>query len=100
MGDRGRSRSRSVKDRGAKEDRNTEGGGASTIDGEPGEATTEVVDGVPRVNGDLTWQAQIYVPRSGVTHRPGQKPVTLCIRGPSRANKQDAESDGEKLLQA
>lgn len=67
---------------------------------EGGDASTEVVAGVPRVNGDLTWQAQIYVPRGGLTHRPGQKPVTLCIRGPSRHDKGDAESDGDKLLQA
>mmetsp|Transcript_45125 Transcript_45125/g.104335 ORF Transcript_45125/g.104335 Transcript_45125/m.104335 type:complete len:203 (+) Transcript_45125:40-648(+) len=64
---------------------------------EDGEAVTEIVDGVPRVNGDLTWQAQIYVPRPGVVYRPGQKPVTLCIRGPSRPSKEDAQDDARKL---
>jgi len=61
---------------------------------------TEIVDGVPRVNGDLTWQAQIYVPRPGVVHRPGQKPVTVCIRGPSRPSKKDAEDDAKRLENA
>lgn len=58
------------------------------------------MSGVPRVNGDVTWQAQIYVPRPGVAHRPGQKPVTLCIRGPSRPEKVDAEDDARRLESA
>lgn len=61
------------------------------------EATTEIVDGVPRSNGDLTWQAQIYVPRAGVAYRPGQKPIMLCVRGPSRPSKEDVEDDARKL---
>lgn len=63
---------------------------------------TEIVDGVPRVNGDLTYQAQIYVPRDRGVHvlGPGQKPPTVCIRGPSRVDRGDAEEDGEKLLKA
>merc|ERR1712154_177532 len=38
--------------------------------------TIEIVDGVQRVNGDKTYQAQIYVPRPGSMHslNPGQKP--------------------------
>jgi len=58
------------------------------------------VGGVTRANGDPTWQAQVYVPRSGIVHRPGQKPVTLCIRGPSRPAKEEAENDADKLLRA
>jgi len=64
------------------------------------EATSEVVDGVPRANGDVTWQAQIYVPRPGVVHRPGQKPVFICIRGPSRPDRRDAEEDESKFMSA
>mmetsp|Transcript_73077 Transcript_73077/g.144916 ORF Transcript_73077/g.144916 Transcript_73077/m.144916 type:complete len:222 (+) Transcript_73077:58-723(+) len=66
-------------------------------DGGDEEARLEIVEGVPRVNGDPTWQAQIYVPRQGVSFRPSQKPVTLCIRGPSRPCKEDVEDDGRKL---
>jgi len=52
------------------------------------------------VNGDVTWQAQIYVPRGGVEYRPGQKPVMLCIRGPSRTNKDDVQDDMKKMEEA
>lgn len=62
--------------------------------GQEAEAVAEIVDGVARANGDLTWQAQIHVPRPGLTHR------TFLIRGPSRPDKQDAESDLEKLEKA
>lgn len=61
-----------------------------------------MVDGVPRVNGDLTWQAQIYVPRQGCVHtlNPGQKPPTVCIRGPSRPSRHEADEDARKLESA
>lgn len=52
------------------------------------------------MNGDLTWQAQVYVPRQGIVHRPGQKTVTVCIRGPSRPSKEEAEKDTRKLEKA
>lgn len=53
-----------------------------------------------RVNGDLTWQAVVYTPRPQSLHRPGQRSVSLCIRGPSRHAKEDSESDGKKLMKA
>mmetsp|Transcript_80693 Transcript_80693/g.248869 ORF Transcript_80693/g.248869 Transcript_80693/m.248869 type:complete len:195 (+) Transcript_80693:102-686(+) len=100
-----RSRSRSDwhksrgKEEGDKDNGKADGEGGGGAPGE-GEAVTEIVDGVPRVNGDLTWQAQIYVPRPGVVYRPGQKPVKLCIRGPSRPSKEDAQDDAKKLESA
>lgn len=60
------------------------------------------MDGVTRANGDKTYQAQIYVPRPGSMHslNPGQKPPTVCIRGPSRHDLASAEEDGTKMKQA
>lgn len=64
------------------------------------ELETEVVKGVPRTNGDATWQAQVYVPRPGAHHNPGGKVATLCVRGPSRADENDAIQDTKKLVEA
>lgn len=49
--------------------------------------------------GDPTWQAELYVPQGGaqaLNHAGRLR--TMCIRGPSRADKDQAERDA-KLLQ-
>lgn len=73
---------------------------ASAGGAEAPDASIEIVEGAPKMNGDPTYQAQIYVPRDRGVHvlTAGQKPPTVCIRGPSRLDRSDAESDGEKLL--
>lgn len=84
--------------------RQSQGDDDKTQHGEIPQATVtmEIVDGVTRVTGDKTYQAQIYVPRVGAVHslNPGQKPPTVCIRGPSRVDKHIAEDDGQKFKTA
>lgn len=66
------------------------------------EITIEITDGVTRVTGDVTYQVQMYVPREGGAQklRDGQKPQTVCIRGPSRVDKTTAEEDAQRLKKA
>lgn len=66
---------------------------------------TKIDEGVPRSSGEKTYRAEIYLPRVGGT-RPGlpatadTKQRTVCIRGPSRPDKQAAEEDARRLLEA
>lgn len=63
----------------------------------------EVVAGKPRPStGEPTWRAEIMMPQVGLTERTGGnsyggKVRTMCIRGPHRVDKSQAEEDAEKL---
>lgn len=63
--------------------------------------TVEIIDGIKRTNGDLTYQAQLNVPKDGIGKVPsGRKAQTVCIRGPSRVERQGAEEDARALKDA
>uniref|UniRef100_A0A7S0FZM2 Uncharacterized protein n=1 Tax=Pyrodinium bahamense TaxID=73915 RepID=A0A7S0FZM2_9DINO len=79
------------------------GGGASAptaAGAEPMEITFEIVDGVTKLNGSLSWRAEVYLPRPVQADRLGGRPGTINIRGPSRLDRKDAERDGERLKEA
>lgn len=69
---------------------------------EDDEVDVEIVDGVKRVNGDASFQVQVYIPREGTRHmlKPGQKVPKVCIRGPSRGSRDVAEEDARRLRAA
>mmetsp|Transcript_72740 Transcript_72740/g.168583 ORF Transcript_72740/g.168583 Transcript_72740/m.168583 type:complete len:302 (-) Transcript_72740:232-1137(-) len=71
-------------------------------DSDDNEITIEIADGVTRVTGDVTYQVQMHIPRQGGAQRlrEGQKPPTVCIRGPSRVDRSTAEDDAHKLKSA
>eukprot|EP00927_Polykrikos_kofoidii_P069275 TRINITY_DN64668_c0_g1_i1.p1 TRINITY_DN64668_c0_g1~~TRINITY_DN64668_c0_g1_i1.p1 ORF type:complete len:213 (+),score=29.90 TRINITY_DN64668_c0_g1_i1:82-720(+) len=68
---------------------------ATSVDANPGEVTTRVIDGAPNRNGDKTWLAEVYVPRP-LPMRPG----TICVRGPLRFDIAFAEEDANRLVNA
>jgi len=57
-----------------------------------------VVDGVPRQDKRETWRAEIYLPRPGapLAHRDRG---SVCIRGPNRFTREEAEDDLEQCKQ-
>mmetsp|Transcript_133094 Transcript_133094/g.188029 ORF Transcript_133094/g.188029 Transcript_133094/m.188029 type:complete len:178 (-) Transcript_133094:83-616(-) len=83
----------------------TAGGGAGgEMPGDIGKA--EVVAGKPRPStGEQTWRAEIMMPQVGLGDKSGAynyggKVRTMCIRGPHRVDKQQAEDDAVKLEEA
>mmetsp|Transcript_8628 Transcript_8628/g.19176 ORF Transcript_8628/g.19176 Transcript_8628/m.19176 type:complete len:235 (-) Transcript_8628:414-1118(-) len=79
------------------------GGGSAKNSGEGGEGelgdvSFEVVDGVAKLNGNSSYRAEVSLPRPHARH--GGKPGFISIRGPSRPSKQLATSDGEQLVEA
>jgi len=57
-----------------------------------------IVEGVPLHSGDPTWQAEIYVPQGmGANLNHSGRVRTMCIRGPSRASKDQALRDAKQL---
>jgi len=59
----------------------------------------EIEDGAVKANGSKTWRALIHCPRPQRGERAAMDlpQGTICIRGPSRLTKQEADSDGEQL---
>ncbi|CAE7559905.1 unnamed protein product [Symbiodinium natans] len=80
------------------------GGGGGEMPGDIGKA--EVVAGKPRPStGEQTWRAEIMMPQVGLGDKSGAynyggKVRTMCIRGPHRVDKQQAEEDAIKLEDA
>jgi len=58
----------------------------------------EIVAGVTKLNGDTSWRAELAIPRAN--NWSAARAGTINIRGPSRMDKKDAESDGEKMVDA
>mmetsp|Transcript_13467 Transcript_13467/g.22176 ORF Transcript_13467/g.22176 Transcript_13467/m.22176 type:complete len:152 (+) Transcript_13467:70-525(+) len=62
----------------------------------------EIAEGVPK-NGNPTWRAEVNIPRSSPGHyvdRSDLKERVITVRGPSRVSKNDAEDDGDKMVEA
>jgi len=60
----------------------------------------EVVESKPRQStGEPTYRAEILVPQSQGYNYAG-KVRTMCIRGPSRVDKEQAHRDAERLEKA
>lgn len=57
-----------------------------------------VVEGKPQNDGKSTFQSEIMVPQGGMNH--GGKTRSMCIRGPSRTSREQAEADGKRLNDA
>eukprot|EP00927_Polykrikos_kofoidii_P001220 TRINITY_DN10443_c0_g1_i2.p1 TRINITY_DN10443_c0_g1~~TRINITY_DN10443_c0_g1_i2.p1 ORF type:complete len:358 (-),score=43.33 TRINITY_DN10443_c0_g1_i2:219-1292(-) len=99
------SRSRSATSR-SPEWRRARGPTETKVEGGDGhvdeDVVVEIVDGITRVSGEKTYQAQAYAPRPGVSFQSvgsANKMPTVCIRGPSRVDKMTAEDDAAKMKQ-
>lgn len=52
---------------------------------------------MPRASGDLTWRAEITIPREGGSGLLGKRGTTQ-VRGPSRVNKDVVQEDIDQLV--
>lgn len=60
----------------------------------------EVVESKPRQStGEMTYRAEILMPQGGGYNYSG-KVRTMCIRGPSRVDRGQAQADADKLENA
>jgi len=64
-----------------------------------------VVEAGKRHSGDKLYQAEIYLAMGGdrggsLGPNSGGRPRTMCIRGPGRVDKQQAQDDADKLEKA
>uniref|UniRef100_A0A7S1FCF3 Uncharacterized protein n=1 Tax=Noctiluca scintillans TaxID=2966 RepID=A0A7S1FCF3_NOCSC len=61
----------------------------------------EVVDGAPRPStGEPTWRTEILMPQGSGGYNYAGKVRTMCIRGPTRVDKEQAKRDAERLQKA
>jgi len=63
------------------------------------ELQTAIIDGIPRSSGEATWRAEVTVPRVGAPGPLGKRGTT-AIRGPNRIDKDMAQDDIDKLVEA
>merc|ERR1712012_673122 len=60
----------------------------------------EVVEGKPRHNGDVTFQAEVLLTLTTTSMGTAGRPRTMCIRGPVRPDKDQAHKDCDELESA